>query len=70
MGKTDAPEGWQAAIDTGADGIQTDRPGPLVEYLRAKGYKENCTYLPFRHPLDVVGRGDSREELRGLCMAH
>jgi glycerophosphoryl diester phosphodiesterase len=39
MGATDAPEGWQSAIDEGADGIQTDRPGPLVEYLRAKGYK-------------------------------
>ncbi len=41
MGNTDAPEGWQSAIDAGADGIQTDRPGPLVEYLRAKGYKKN-----------------------------
>jgi glycerophosphoryl diester phosphodiesterase len=40
MGKTDAPEGWQAAIDAGADGLQTDRPGPLVEWLRAKGYKQ------------------------------
>jgi glycerophosphoryl diester phosphodiesterase len=39
MGATDAPEGWQSAIDRGADGIQTDRPGPLVEYLRQKGYK-------------------------------
>jgi glycerophosphoryl diester phosphodiesterase len=39
MGSTDGPEGWQAAIDAGADGIQTDRPGPLVQYLRAKGYK-------------------------------
>jgi glycerophosphoryl diester phosphodiesterase len=39
MGATDAPEGWQSAIDDGADGIQTDRPGPLVEYLRQKGYK-------------------------------
>jgi glycerophosphoryl diester phosphodiesterase len=39
MGTTDAPEGWQSAIDAGADGIQTDRPGPLVEYLRQKGYK-------------------------------
>jgi glycerophosphoryl diester phosphodiesterase len=39
MGPTDAPEGWQSAIDAGADGIQTDRPGPLVEYLRRKGYK-------------------------------
>jgi glycerophosphoryl diester phosphodiesterase len=39
MGATDAPEGWQSAIDDGADGIQTDRPGPLVEYLRSKGYK-------------------------------
>jgi glycerophosphoryl diester phosphodiesterase len=41
MGKTDAPEGWQAAIDAGADGLQTDRPGPLVEWLRAKGYRKN-----------------------------
>jgi glycerophosphoryl diester phosphodiesterase len=41
MGKTDAPEGWQAAIDRGADGLQTDRPGPLVEWLREKGYKKN-----------------------------
>ena len=41
MGKTDAPEGWQAAIDAGADGLQTDRPGPLVEWLRAHGYKKN-----------------------------
>lgn len=39
MGATDAPEGWQSAIDAGADGIQSDRPGPLVEYLRQKGYK-------------------------------
>jgi glycerophosphoryl diester phosphodiesterase len=39
MGTTDGPEGWQSAIDAGADGIQTDRPGPLVEYLREKGYK-------------------------------
>jgi glycerophosphoryl diester phosphodiesterase len=39
MGTTDAPEGWQSAIDAGADGIQTDRPGELVKYLREKGYK-------------------------------
>jgi glycerophosphoryl diester phosphodiesterase len=39
MGKTDGPEGWQAAIDAGADGLQTDRPGPLVQWLREKGYK-------------------------------
>jgi glycerophosphoryl diester phosphodiesterase len=38
-GPTDNPEGWQAAIDAGADGIQTDRPGELVQYLREKGYK-------------------------------
>jgi glycerophosphoryl diester phosphodiesterase len=41
MGKTDAPEGWQAAIDAGADGLQSDRPEPLVEWLREKGYKKN-----------------------------
>jgi glycerophosphoryl diester phosphodiesterase len=40
-GPTDTPESWQAAIDAGADGIQTDRPGELVKYLRAKGYKQN-----------------------------
>ncbi len=39
MGKTDNPEGWQSAIDADADGIQTDLPGPLVEYLRKRGYK-------------------------------
>ena len=40
MGATDAPAGWQTAIDAGADGIQTDRPGELVQYLRGKGYKK------------------------------
>jgi glycerophosphoryl diester phosphodiesterase len=40
MGKTDAPAGWQSAIDAGADGIQTDRPAELVKYLREKGYKK------------------------------
>jgi glycerophosphoryl diester phosphodiesterase len=40
MGATDNPEGWQSAIDAGADGIQTDRPGPLVEYLRQRGYRK------------------------------
>ena len=39
MGATDVPEGWQSAIDAGADGIQTDRPGALVEFLRQNGYK-------------------------------
>jgi glycerophosphoryl diester phosphodiesterase len=39
MGDTDNPTGWQAAIDAGADGIQTDRPGELVRFLREKGYK-------------------------------
>jgi glycerophosphoryl diester phosphodiesterase len=39
MGITDTPEGWQSAIDAGADGIQSDLPGPLVEYLRRKGYR-------------------------------
>src|SRR5690349_9601178 len=40
MGATDNPAGWQSAIDAGADGIQTDRPGELVQFLRAKGYKQ------------------------------
>jgi len=40
MGSTDAPAGWQSAIDAGADGIQTDKPAELVQYLREKGYKK------------------------------
>jgi len=39
MGLTDTPEGWQSAIDSGADGIQTDRPGELVQYLRERKYR-------------------------------
>lgn len=34
MGATENPAGWQQAIDMGADGIQTDKPAELVEYLR------------------------------------
>lgn len=41
MGSTDAPAGWQSAIDYGADGIQTDRPGELVIYLQSHGYKQS-----------------------------
>jgi glycerophosphoryl diester phosphodiesterase len=40
-GPTDNPAGWQSAIDAGADGIQTDRPGELVLYLREKGFKSH-----------------------------
>ena len=35
LGTTDNPDGWQKAIDMGANGIQTNRPAELVEYLRA-----------------------------------
>jgi glycerophosphoryl diester phosphodiesterase len=40
QGATDNPAAWQAAIDAGADGIQTDRPGELAQYLREKGYRQ------------------------------
>ena len=33
----DKPEVWQDAVDRGADGIQTDHPAELVQYLRARG---------------------------------
>lgn len=39
LGPADNPASWQAAIDAGADGIQTDHPEQLVKYLREKGYK-------------------------------
>jgi glycerophosphoryl diester phosphodiesterase len=40
MGRTDDPAGWRAAVDAGADGIQTDRPGELVRFLRAAGRRD------------------------------
>jgi len=40
LGPADNPATWQAAIDAGADGIQTDHPAELVKYLREKGYKK------------------------------
>lgn len=39
-GPTDNPAGWQAAIDAGADGIQSDRPGELVRFLLEKKYRK------------------------------
>jgi len=38
LGPADTPEVWQDAVDRGATGIQTDKPGELVQYLRTKGY--------------------------------
>jgi len=40
LGLADNPATWQAAIDAGADGIQTDHPAELAKYLREKGYKK------------------------------
>jgi glycerophosphoryl diester phosphodiesterase len=40
LGPADNPVMWQAAIDAGADGIQTDHPEELAKYLREKGYKK------------------------------
>jgi glycerophosphoryl diester phosphodiesterase len=38
LGPADKPEIWLQAVEQGATGIQTDKPGELVEFLRAKGY--------------------------------
>jgi glycerophosphoryl diester phosphodiesterase len=40
LGPADNAASWQAAIDAGADGIQTDHPAELAKYLREKGYKK------------------------------
>jgi glycerophosphoryl diester phosphodiesterase len=37
LGAADDPQHWQDAIDRGAVGIQTNRPGELVQYLRERG---------------------------------
>lgn len=36
LGPADNPASWQDAIDRGANGIQTDHPAQLFEYLRSK----------------------------------
>ena len=40
LGEADRPEVWQDAVDRGANGIQSDRPAELVQYLRSKGYRQ------------------------------
>jgi glycerophosphoryl diester phosphodiesterase len=37
LGAADNVEAWKDAIDKGADGIQTDRPAQLVQFLVSKG---------------------------------
>jgi len=37
LGPADDPQHWQDAIDRGAVGIQTNKPGELVQYLRVRG---------------------------------
>ena len=40
LGLADNPQAWKAAIDLGADGIQTDRPEQLVQFLKEQGYRK------------------------------
>jgi glycerophosphoryl diester phosphodiesterase len=40
LGPADNPTAWQDAVDRGANGIQTDHPAALVEYLKAKKLHE------------------------------
>lgn len=40
LGSADNPAAWQAAINLGADGIQTNYPAKLLTYLRAHGYHQ------------------------------
>jgi len=54
MGLTDGPQGWQSAIDAGADGIQTDRPAELVKYLREKGYKKAEARVDFGRDIKPI----------------
>jgi glycerophosphoryl diester phosphodiesterase len=36
LGPNDQPAFWQAALDAGAAGLQTDRPAELLAWLRAR----------------------------------
>jgi glycerophosphoryl diester phosphodiesterase len=40
LGQADNPTAWQDAVDRGANGIQTDHPAALVEYLKTKKLHE------------------------------
>lgn len=37
LGLADNPQSWHDAVERGADGIQTDRPGELVRWLKERG---------------------------------
>jgi len=37
LGATDGPDGWRAAVEAGADGIQTDHADVLLRFLRTSG---------------------------------
>jgi glycerophosphoryl diester phosphodiesterase len=39
LGAADNPAFWRDAIDRGAAGIQTDKPGDLVSYLKSRGLR-------------------------------
>lgn len=39
LGPADTVEAWQAAIEAGATGIQTDHPARLVEFLKSQGLR-------------------------------
>ncbi|HVW76472.1 MAG TPA: glycerophosphodiester phosphodiesterase family protein [Alloacidobacterium sp.] len=39
LGEADNPATWQQALDMGADGIQTNKPAEVVEYLRSAGMR-------------------------------
>ena len=39
LGKEDHPRGWRRAVAIGVDGIQSDRPGELIELLEELGLR-------------------------------
>ena len=40
LGPADNPESWEDAVRRGANGIQSDHPAELVQFLRAKGWRK------------------------------
>ena len=63
LGDQDNTEAWQDAIQRGATGIQTDKPGELVQFLRTRNLHDAFRWLIGKSPGgDVVLLSASRTD--------
>jgi glycerophosphoryl diester phosphodiesterase len=86
LGSNDNPAAWEDAIHLGADGIQTDHPGELVEFLKrqpvrtpadlrlfdeGRQLRKHVVHYEFRHPLrEAPASGFQVQHTRLIAQHH